>query len=87
MFKASMGLQGRSILVQMDNTTVLNYINKAAGTKSPEICQLMWDLFQWCIAPGAFADHSYCRVQQCISRQVVLSISPSHGIEIELSAD
>jgi hypothetical protein len=43
-------VQGRTVLVQTDNTTVLNYINKAGGTRSPQMCQLTWDMFQWCIA-------------------------------------
>jgi hypothetical protein len=33
-------VKNRSGLVQTDNTTVLNYMNKLEGTKSPQLCQI-----------------------------------------------
>jgi hypothetical protein len=49
-FKALKAFQVRdkTVLVQTDNTTVICYINKAGGTKSPQLCQMTWDLFAWC---------------------------------------
>lgn len=43
-------VQGRAVLVRTDNTTVLQYLNKMGGTKSPQLCQLTWELLTWCIA-------------------------------------
>jgi ribonuclease HI len=50
-FKALKAFQVRNkaILIQTDNTTVISYINKAGGTKSPQLCQITWDLYTWCI--------------------------------------
>lgn len=36
------------ILVNTDNTTVVAYINKMGGTRSPSLCYLLWDLMMWC---------------------------------------
>jgi hypothetical protein len=43
-------VKNKSVLVQTDNTTVLSYINKAGGTKSPQLCRLTWEMFTWCMA-------------------------------------
>ena len=40
---------GRSVLVHSDNTTVVAYINKLGGTRSPTLCYLLWELMLWCI--------------------------------------
>ncbi|XP_062598249.1 uncharacterized protein LOC134259672 [Saccostrea cucullata] len=42
-------IKGKVILIRSDNTTVISYINKQGGTHSPELCYLIWELFQWCI--------------------------------------
>jgi ribonuclease HI len=42
-------LKNRSVLIQTDNTTVLNYINKLGGTRSPQLCQITWEMLNWCI--------------------------------------
>ncbi|CAC5424318.1 unnamed protein product [Mytilus coruscus] len=39
----------KSVLVRTDNATVVSYLNKQGGTRSPELCYLAWDLLQWCI--------------------------------------
>jgi ribonuclease HI len=41
-------LFNRVVLVQTDNTTVISYINKAGGTRSPQLCQITWEMFAWC---------------------------------------
>ena len=42
-------LRGQNVLVRSDNTTVVQYINKQGGTKSPQLCFLTWDLMQMTI--------------------------------------
>jgi hypothetical protein len=42
-------VRNKSVLVQTDNTTVLHYINKLGGTKSPQLCQITWEMLNWCI--------------------------------------
>ena len=36
------------VLVAMDNTTVVCYINKEGGMKSGSLCALLWRLLSWC---------------------------------------
>jgi ribonuclease HI len=50
-FKALKAFQIKdmSVLVQTDNTTVISYINKSGGTRSPQLCQITWEMFSWCM--------------------------------------
>ena len=36
------------ILIAMDNTTVVSYINKEGGMRSGSLCALLWRLLSWC---------------------------------------
>ncbi|CAC5406579.1 unnamed protein product [Mytilus coruscus] len=38
-------LIGKSVLIRSDNTTVVQYINKQGGTKSPQLCYKTWELW------------------------------------------
>ena len=38
----------QSVLVAMDNSTVLAYINKQGGTHLEEMCALLWKIMTWC---------------------------------------
>ena len=38
----------RHVLVNTDNTTVVAYINKMGGTRSPTLCYLLWEIMLWC---------------------------------------
>ena len=38
----------KTVLVRSDNTTVCSYINKLGGTKSPQLCQEVTELWDWC---------------------------------------
>ncbi|MCG8035213.1 MAG: hypothetical protein JAZ03_23955 [Candidatus Thiodiazotropha taylori] len=38
-------LKGHVVLIRSDNTTVVQYVNKEGGTKSPPLCYLTWDLW------------------------------------------
>ena len=36
------------VLIHTDNTTVATYLNKQGGTKSWELCALLWRILTWC---------------------------------------
>ena len=40
--------QNQTVLVAMDNLTVVAYINKQGGTHSAEMCALLWKIMTWC---------------------------------------
>ena len=40
--------QDQTVLVAMDNSTVVAYINKQGGTHSAEMCALLWRIMTWC---------------------------------------
>ena len=40
-------LVGKVVLVRCDNDTVVSYINKEGGTKSPSLCMRTWNLLLW----------------------------------------
>ena len=40
--------QNQTVLVAMDNSTVVAYINKQGGTHSAEIWALLWKITTWC---------------------------------------
>ena len=42
-------LKNQNILVRCNNTTVVQYINKQGGTKSPQLCYRTWDLWKFAI--------------------------------------
>ena len=49
----------KSILLKLDNSTMVLYINQQGGTKSPTLCLHTRDLLRWCIHWGVsiFAVH------------------------------
>ena len=38
----------QTVLVAIDNSTVVAYINKHGGTHSAEICTQLWKIMTWC---------------------------------------
>ena len=40
--------QNQTVLVAIDNSTVVAYINKQGGTHSAEMCALLWKIMTWC---------------------------------------
>ena len=40
--------RNNQVLITSDNTSVVAYINKQGGTKSAELCALMWRILTWC---------------------------------------
>ena len=43
-----MTCRNNHILIASDNTSVVSYINKQGGTRSTELCTLMWRILIWC---------------------------------------
>ena len=39
-------LVGKNVLIRLDNSTVVRYINKQEGTYSPQLCMITWTLWQ-----------------------------------------
>ena len=39
-------LVGKNVLIRLDNSTVVRYINKQEGTHSPQLCTKTWKLWQ-----------------------------------------
>ena len=37
------------VMISIDNTTVVSYINKEGGTHSPNLCVEVWKFLQWCL--------------------------------------
>ena len=42
-------LKGQNVLIRSDSTTVVQYLNKQGGTRSPQMCYRTWDLWNWAI--------------------------------------
>ena len=42
-------LKGQTILIRSDNSTVVQYINKQGGTRSPQLCFKTWEIWNWAI--------------------------------------
>ena len=40
--------QDQTVLVAIDNSTVVAYINKQGGTHSAQMCALLWRIMTWC---------------------------------------
>ena len=38
----------KSVLLRSDNMTVVSYVNKEGGTRSPSLCMLTWQVLLWC---------------------------------------
>ena len=41
-------IQGQTVLIASDNSTVVSYLNKEGGTKSWEMCLLVWRIMSFC---------------------------------------
>jgi len=42
-------LQDKNVMVHSDNSTVVAYINREGGTRSPTLCFLTWEILLWCV--------------------------------------
>ena len=40
-------IQRKHVLIRSDNMTVVSYLNKQGGTKSPSLCVQTWHLLKW----------------------------------------
>ena len=41
-------IQGSTVLCQLDNSTAVWYLKKEGGTKSADLCLLVWEMLHWC---------------------------------------
>ena len=41
--------RGQTVLLRMDNVTVVTYVNKLGGTVSPTMNRIVKDLWMWCM--------------------------------------
>lgn len=47
-------LSNKNVLIETDSTTVVSYIRRQGGTKSPTLCYRVWDLWKLCIDHDIF---------------------------------
>ena len=47
--KAITFIHNSCVMISMDNTTVLSYINRQGGTHSPNLCIEVWKILNWCL--------------------------------------
>ena len=45
-------IKNKIVLVKSDNSTVVSYLTKQGGTKSPDLCYLTWEVLNWCRSKG-----------------------------------
>ena len=41
-------IKNSTVLVSTDNTTVVAYLRKQGGTRSPDLCLKVWEILNWC---------------------------------------
>ena len=78
-------LENKVVLVKTDNTTVMCYINKQGGTRSPSLCILTWNMFQWAIKHKIvlIAQHVSGR-NNCLADLLSRGVqNKEHGVDFE----
>ena len=70
-------LQGHQVMIATDNSTVVSYINKQGGTRSPILLRLSVELLLWLEAQNIIvrARHIPARLSECDSRPPISSKS------------
>ena len=77
-------LQGKHVLVKSDNSTVIAYINNQGGTKSTDLCMILWHLMQWCIEKGITLTSSHIPgVKNTLADVLSRKIFQTHGMVSE----
>ena len=87
-------LQGHQVVIATDNSTVVSYINKQGGTRSPTLLRLTIDLFLWLEAQNNSPGKAYSRLSERDSRSPISSesahtdrvVPPSRDREMYLQA-
>ena len=85
--------QNQTVLVAMDNSTVVAYMKKQGGTHSAEMCALLWKIMNWCHHYQITLSQAHSRVSECDDRpsiQVKPSpvnrmVTASAGVQTDLS--
>ena len=47
-------LRRQVVVVKSDNSTVVSYINRQGGTRSPQLCLQTWELLRWCVTKSPY---------------------------------
>ena len=68
-------LQGHQVMIAMDNSTVVSYINKQGGTRSPTLLRLTVELLLWLEALVNSPSKTYSRLSERDSRPPISSES------------
>ena len=50
-----------TMLLRIDNTTAVAYVNKLVGTVSPKLNTIVRELWLWCMSPDILWLQSICR--------------------------
>ena len=85
--------QNQTVLVAMDSSTIVDYINKQGRTHSVEMCTLLWKIITWCHhyqitlkarhMPGSECDgRPSVQVEPCPVNRMVTA---SAGVQTDLS--
>ena len=74
------------VLVAMDNTTVVSYINKEGCLKSGSLCARVWRLLSWCHPRGIVLRAADSRSLECDGRQIVTAPSSDPDRVVPISA-
>ena len=77
------------VLVAIDNTTVVSYINKEGGMRSGSLCALLWRILARCSRKQVTQTPTYSRPTECGNRQAIQPrpdspkrvVSPSRGLQ------
>lgn len=68
-------LTDTTVLCQVDNSTVVSYLRKEGGTRSPQLCVLVWEMLHWCDA-----HQIRIKVRHLPGRMNLVSDSLSRGV-------
>ena len=62
-------VSGQQVMIAADNTTIVSYINKQGGTRSPSLLRVSVDLFLWLQSKDIdLRSQAYSRLSKCDSR-------------------
>ena len=58
-------VNGKLVLLRSDNATVVLYVNKEGGTRSPSLCVKLREVMMWCLEHGvSLWSSAHCGIRQ-----------------------